>query len=332
MNNNTKSGRKKLTAKQHRKRNALKITLICLLAVLAVVIGGVVLVFEHFYSRTNFISESMEDDGIEVADYAQSEDGVYNLLLIGVDKRDYNGKYAGNSDVMMLMSINSNTKKVHLMSFMRDLYADIDGHGVHKLNAACSYGGPKLLISTIEKNYKVGIDNYAMVDFDDMVNIIDTMGGVDIDVTGDEVPVLNQYLEELTALDGTRLSDYTLSRGGHLHLNGKQAVAYCRIRYVGNADYQRTERQRTVMTQLLGKFSGKNAIELGSLADKLLPYITHNVSQGEVLNMITKIPSIAKFQVVQERIPYDNHYTSSEEILVPDMDYTIRQIQNDLNG
>lgn len=218
------------------------------------------------------------------------------------------------------------------MSFMRDLYADIDGHGVHKLNAACSYGGPKLLISTIEKNYKVGIDNYAMVDFDDMVNIIDTMGGVDIDVTGDEVPVLNQYLEELTALDGTRLSDYTLSRGGHLHLNGKQAVAYCRIRYVGNADYQRTERQRTVMTQLLGKFSGKNAIELGSLADKLLPYITHNVSQGEVLNMITKIPSIAKFRVVQERIPYDNHYTSSEEILVPDMDYTIRQIQNDLNG
>ena len=109
---------------------------------------------------------------------------VYNLLLVGVDRRD--DSWNGNADSMILASINKTKKRITLMSFMRDLYADIPGYGVHKLNAACAYGGCSLLVKTLEENYKVHIDNYAWVDFQSMADVIDALGGVDLTITDAE--------------------------------------------------------------------------------------------------------------------------------------------------
>ena len=117
------------------------------------------------------------------SDY-QNADGIYNLLLIGVDRRD--DSWYGNSDTMVLVSFNDNKKQICLTSFLRDLVADIPQVGIRKLNAACAYGGPKLLTATMRDNYAVDIDNYAMVDFDSAESVIDALGGVDVKLSAEE--------------------------------------------------------------------------------------------------------------------------------------------------
>lgn len=255
---------------------------------------------------------------------------VYNLLLVGVDRRDKT--WYGNSDVMVVMSINKKTKQIHLVSFMRDLYANIEGHGVRKLNAACAYGGCPLLVSTIESNYKVHIDNYAYVDFDAMISIIDKIGGVTLDITEAEVPYVNGSVNEMCRLAGEDPADHQLTKSGTVDCDGYQAVAYARIRKVGNSDYQRTERQRTVLIKMLEKVKSMNIVQMNSFFTSVLPYVTHNISSSTITKMIPEIPSILKYEVVQGRIPYDNMYLVKEEILIPDMSATIEKLHQELYG
>ena len=122
---------------------------------------------------------------------------TYNLLLIGSDHRDTS--WNGNSDVMMVMTINQDRNKIFLTSFMRDLYANIPGYGVHKLNYAYAVGGTSVLIDTLEDNYDLTIDNYAVVDFETMSDIVDIIGGVEMEVSDAEVDVLNGYLVSMDA-------------------------------------------------------------------------------------------------------------------------------------
>ena len=320
-----------LRRKKKRRRKLIMTIILAIILVLVILFGVFYMLFEHYYSKMNFLNVTDVDDSDgDFPDYVKQTNGVFNVLLIGVDSRE--NQIKGNSDVMILLSINHNTKKIHMMSFMRDLYADIDGYGVRKLNAANNLGGPGLLISTIEKNYGVAIDNYAAVDFFDTASIIDTLGGVDIDVQDNEVQYLNMYLDELCSLEGLDPNEYYVHSAGQTHLNGLQAVAYSRIRYAGNADFQRTQRQRTILTQLMGKLTGSNLSQLSKYADEILPHVTHDLSQSDMLSLITSFPGFKNYEVVQERIPYDGHYTSENEILIPDWDYTLPQIQEDLNS
>lgn len=315
-----------LKRKKKKRRKVIMTVIMAIILVLVILFGAFFMLFEHYYSKMNFLNVAGDGN----TDYVAPTSGVYNVLLIGVDSREDQVK--GNSDVMILLSINHNTKKIHMMSFMRDLYADIDGYGVRKLNAANNLGGPGLLMSTIEKNYQVNIDNYAAVDFFDMASIIDTLGGVDIDVQDNEVQYLNMYLDEMCGLQGLNASDYYISSAGQTHLNGLQAVAYSRIRYAGNADFQRTQRQRDVLAQLMGKLTGASLTQLSQYADEILPHVTHDLSQTDLLSQLAAVTSYKNYEIVQERVPYDNHYTSENEILIPDWDYTLPKIQEDLNS
>ena len=223
---------------------------------------------------------------------------VYNVLLIGSDRR--NDSWNGNSDVMIVMSVNAGSKKLSLTSFMRDLYADIPGYGVHKLNYAYAAGGAKTLMETLEDNYELPIDNYAVVDFETMAKVVDLVGGVEIEVSDAECKVLNDYLTSMNAAD-----DY-LPGGGSYVLNGNQAVAYMRIRYVGNNDYERTQRQRDVLGVIFASMQKLDAEQLTKLVDEILP----NVS----------------------RIPYDGLFTSQNEMLVPDFAQTKERLHEELYG
>ena len=159
----------------------------------------------------------------------QSED-VMNILLLGTDARSKNDR--GRSDSMILVSINKATKEIVLTSFLRDIYLAIPDIESTRLNHAYAYGGADLVIDTLEKNFKIKIDKYAQVDFSSFITVVDAVGGVEINVTEEELPYISNYLLEINRLEGDPQGSGNLKSAGKQLLNGKQALAYSRIRYV----------------------------------------------------------------------------------------------------
>ncbi len=341
--------------RKKKKTSKLLIALLVIIAIILVLVGVATYMLVHFYGLTKYegnqqdgvtqstspyVESMVEDTGLTESEAAAlrdqitspseislpTNDKVYNLLLVGVDRRDTS--WSGNSDSMILISINKETKKIHMISFMRDLYANIEGHGVRKLNAACAYGGLPLLTKTIESNYRVHIDNYAWVDFTSMIDIVDAIGGVELTLSDAEVKVANGYIQEMCNLRKTDVNAHLLSSGGTYVCDGYQAVAYGRIRYVGNSDYQRTERQRTVLTKIMEKAKSMSVTELNSFATQVLPLVHHDISGGDLVTLLAAAPSILGYEVAQDRVPYDNMYHVQKEILVPDMQATIEKLQD----
>ena len=206
---------------------------------------------------------------------------VSNVLLIGTDSRDLSQE-RGRSDSMILASINKKTRELTLTSFLRDSYVYIDDeYGYGKLNAAYSYGGAGLLMDTIESNYGVRIDDYILISFAACANVIDAVGGVKLDLTDEEADAVNEILiSEVNELMGDDRNDDLLDCGGKQKLDGKQALSYSRIRYVGNADFERASRQRTVMTQVLKK-AAVNPVAMARIFVTALPELSTNLSVGK---------------------------------------------------
>ncbi|MCC8050419.1 MAG: LCP family protein [Clostridiales bacterium] len=273
---------------------------------------------------------------------------IYSILLIGSDRREDN--WNGNSDVMIVMTVNTNTQKIILTSFMRDLYADIPGYGVHKLNYAYAAAGADKLIETLEESYDIDIDNYAAVDFDTMAEIIDLLGGVDVALNEDEVEYLNQDLEvaeediaeeetetyteetseeETEALaekEDTEEQTEEEDEDTVYHLTGAQAVLYMRIRYVGNADYERTQRQRNVLAEIFENAKEMSAAELTDMAQDILELADHDISALDMISLLGSLSGLTEYELVENRIPYDGLFTSQDEMLVPDFEATIEKL------
>ncbi len=236
---------------------------------------------------------------------------VKNVLLIGTDSR---GKDRGRSDSMIILSINSKTNKMTLVSLMRDSYVQIPGHGSGKLNSAYSKGGPELLMDTIEENFYIEIDDYLTVNFISFANIVDVVGGVEIEVSDEEADAINELLD---SKEGNKLfgkpkeSDY-LKGGGKYKLTGKQALCYSRLRYVGNADFERTERQRTVITEIIKSATTMNPFKIGGATKDVLPSMNTNMSKMDMYFLFLRAPSlILGYDIEQLRIPAENTYNSS---------------------
>ena len=282
-------------------------------------------------SELNEIHQQMNQ--LSDVDTVEDED-VYNLLLVGVDRRDKT--WNGNSDSMMLVSINHTAKRVSVVSLMRDTYVDIPGYGYNKLNAAYALGGGPLLTETITDTYKVDVSRYAAVDFENMIQIIDALGGIDLEMTDAEVEVANGYMLDMCNTLGLNGYDYVLPGGGVYHCNGVQAVAYARNRYVGNSDYARTERQRYVISQIIEEVKRMDVAQLTQFVKDVLPLVTHNVEETEIWDLVTKAPEILQYKFVQDRIPYDNMYdviyVDSQDMLVPQWETTIEKLHNTIYG
>lgn len=241
-------------------------------------------------------------DGNETYTYDFSDENVYNVLLIGTDARTNSDR--GRSDSMILISINDTTEQVVMTSFLRDIYLYIPEVESTRLNHAYAYGGPELLLDTLETNFKIPIDKYVQVDFYSFVTVVDAVGGVDIDVTDDEVQYINSYLNEINNLEGRDQNADKLSSGGSYTLNGEQALAYSRIRYIGT-DFGRTERQRTVLEQILRNMSSMGVSELKDLLDELLPNVTTNIQSDELFSLVFDSPSYLGYERIQCRVPAD---------------------------
>lgn len=263
---------------------------------------------------------------------AISRSYVTSVLLIGTDGRSLDER--GRSDTMMLVSINSATKEVNTTSFMRDCYVEIPNYGWDKLNAAYSYGGPELLMDTIEHNFGVRIDDYVCINFLSFASIVDSVGGIDVDLSDAEAEEINVILQaEVNEIMGDeRTSDLLKSGGKKVHLVGKQALAYARIRHIGNADFERTERQRRVADLVMNKLKTFNPIMLKNLSTKVLPDVTTNMDTAELYLLSLRGPMILGYDRVPLQIPAEGTYygesTPSGDALIVDFDSNYETIKD----
>ncbi len=208
-------------------------------------------------------------------DQKMTSKNVVNVLLIGADSRK--GTNTGNTDTMLLVSLNKKTKQIKLISFMRDSYLYIEGKNnsyCSKLNAAFSMGGPETLMTTIENNYKIEIDNFVMVNFESFKAIIEAMGGVTVDVKKYEANYANDR--------------YNLSMpyGDDVTLNGEEALAFCRIRGCdADGDISRTRRQRSVINAIINRVTSASVSDLNKYLNVLLPYVYTGFSRSEILSL-----------------------------------------------
>ena len=214
-----------------------------------------------------------------------SDKSVVNILLIGSDASTKDPNRAnsadrGNTDVMMLASIDTKNDTIKLVSFMRDSYTYMDQFDRYaKLNAACANGGPAYLVETIENDYKIEIDGYVLVDFDSFVQVIDILGGVRVNVPG---YVANHL---------TNKKNGTFPSGSAI-LNGEQALRYCRVRYSdADGDVSRTARQREVINAIINKCKGASLGEINAIADVILANVRTNISQKTILKYAARAVS-----------------------------------------
>lgn len=265
-----------------------------------------------------------------------SDDDIYNVLLVGVDRQEKT--WNGNSDAMMLVSVNKKQNKVSIVSLMRDTYVDIEGVGYAKLNAAYAYGAGPLLCQTVTDTYKVKVDRYAAVDFWALVDIIDIIGGVSLQITAKEAEVANGYIRDMCErqLNIDPSGHYLPSEGGLVYCDGVQAVAYARNRYVGNSDFQRTERQRYVIQQLMEEVKQMSIAQMTEKMQAILEHVTMNIPETEIWSMLGEVPDILEYEFEMSRVPYDNMYSTiyvkGQDMLVPDWDATIEKLHNTIYG
>ena len=236
---------------------------------------------------------------------------VRSILVLGTDGRT--ADEVGRSDSMILVSLNSKTNEIIMTSFMRDCYVEIPDHGWDKLNAAYAYGGADLVMETIEYNFDVRIDDYVSVDFASFVSVVDAVGGIDIEVSDAEAEEINVILiSEVNGLMGDPPNADLLSGGGKLHLNGKQALSYSRIRKVGNSDFERTERQRRVMSLIIAKLKSFKPSVFKNLASDVIPDVATNMSTPKAYLYSLRLPFALKYKTKQIQIPAEETFTAAD--------------------
>lgn len=279
-----------------------------------------VVVFAYGYSRyvlslptyldtdmTIPIEENLDDlediepdmrEGMQLPVFSDPE--IKNILLIGSDRRDQSSH--GRSDSMILVSINEKTEKIHLTSLGRTIWVSIpdDADPAYKrywspnytLNAAHTWGGPRLLLKTVQRNFRIDFQDFVRVDFSSFEKVIDQVGGVEITLSKAEASHL-------------RGQGYSLQAGNEL-LNGKEALAYSRIRKIDN-DWNRMGRQRTVIESLIKKMLAMSSTSILKLPEKIMPHLETSISQGEVQGYLVNALKYRKYEIDQMFLPVETY-------------------------
>jgi len=235
-----------------------------------------------------------------------NNDSWTNILLLGCDS--YTTKEQQRTDSMIILSVNTETSEIKMTSLMRDTWIKVPGKkSSRKLTELCAVGGPELTIRAINENFGMNIDKYALISMAGIAEIIDLLGGLDLDITEAERKALNKGLFDLSGLSGM---EKLQESGEGVHLNGNQATAYARIRKI-DSDYVRTERQRIVLLAMAEKIkAGTNAITIISVVETLMEYIETNLSLVEIMSLAGIGLSADLSQVQELRLPADGTFKS----------------------
>ena len=266
------------------KKSGKKKAVIAVVVIIVIILGIIAGFIYNKVSKVNFIKINEENLAIG------NKTGYRNIALLGVDTRDMNSLDGSRSDAIIIVSINEQTKNVNLISVYRDSYMDVQGHGLTKVTHAYAYGGPELALNTLNRNLDLDISEFVTVNFEIVADVVDLVGGIDIDIDKSELSQMNKYIEDTSKNVGRKANKITSA--GKQHLDGIQAVTYARIRKTAGGDYKRTERMRTVLTEVFEKAKKMDAGKLNELANKVLPQVQTNIGLSEVISLIPTISSI----------------------------------------
>ena len=267
----------------------LGVLLIIILILVGLALGIGYAFISDKLSNVNFVD--IDEANIELNSGVEQELKDYrNIAIFGLDSRD-NSFSNSRSDCIIIVSINKKTNDVKLTSVYRDTYVDIEGHGLDKITHAYAYGGPELAINTLNKNLDLNITEFVTVNFDTVETIVDSIGGITLTITDSEA------------------SQIGFSSGGTYTLDGKEALAYSRIRKI-DSDYQRTERMRTVLEAVFNKVKKQELSEISNFVDIVLPHISTNMSTNSIISLV---PFAVFFKITDSTgWPYDVSGYSSD--------------------
>jgi len=292
-------------------------------------------VIENPTEEERFLSDLMAELNVDETNALDQVNGMTHILLIGIDARPK--EKTGRSDTMMLLTIDAENKSLKLTSFMRDLYVEIPGRKNNRLNAAYVFGGPDLLLKTLKKNFGVEIDYYAAVNFSVLADLIDQIGGLELEIKNKtQMKYINLVIKEDNVVlkkaypkKGIKTNDNLLTKTGLQVLNGRQAQAYARYRK-GSSDFERTQRQREVILKAIDKVRGMSMIEIGKLAMANLDQVTTNMTVADILRLAPAAFQLKDTEVKQLRIPIDKGYSSKTisgmAVLVPNRSKNVKAL------
>lgn len=284
----------KKKARKKRKKILLLIAEFFILALLVVIVYGVTKTQK--VTKVNIDEEKIVSKMNDKVAENVTLKGYKNIALFGVDSRDKKLDKGTRSDTIIIASINNDTGDIRMCSVFRDTYLNLGNDTYNKCNAAYAKGGPEQAINMLNMNLDLNITDYVTVGFDGLIETIDALGGVYIDVQENEIVHLNNYQISMvgktvddinfTANEGT---DYiAVKQPGYQLLNGLQATAYCRIRYVGD-DFMRAQRQRTVLAAVMDVCKQSDVGKLNSILNAVLPNVSTSLDISEMTEMLTNI-------------------------------------------
>lgn len=289
-----------------KKSKGLKIFFRILIVIIVIILGIVIAGYSFIHSKLNKMqTEHIDKTAIGISEEAKdSLKGYRNIALLGIDSRADDYGTGNRSDCIMIASINEKTKKVKLISVYRDTYVYVTENGTKKLDKithAYSYGGAQNTLKSLNEALDLNITEYVTVNFDAVIAAVNALNGVQIDITNEELKYINDYIDATSQSSG--VSSSHLTKSGKQTLDGVQAVAYSRIRYTAGGDYKRTERMRTVVMAMMSKAKTLNIGQLNKLADTILPRISKNIENNDIIALI---PSVMSFDITESLgWPYD---------------------------
>lgn len=282
---------------EEKKKKGLSTFLRIIIALILILVILVGVTFFYVKGKLDKIQKvelpSGEDLGITET-VAQNLTGYRNIAIFGVDSRSDDYGIGNRSDCIIIASINNDTGEIKLISVYRDTYVNIEGYGLDKITHAYSYGEAPLAIKTLNKNLDLNIEEFVTVNFDSVAEAVDQLGGVQLNITSDEIKYINGYIDETSRVTG-KTSQHIIEPGTYT-VDGVQAVSYSRIRYTDGGDYKRTERMRTVIEAMFNKLKTKSLAEINSFADAILPHVYTNISATDIISMV---PSMSKYKVTE---------------------------------
>ncbi|MFQ9979093.1 LCP family protein [Clostridium cadaveris] len=268
-------------------RKKSKIIIISIVAILALIFlaGGYAVYSKLSKIKTTKIELPDEEIGIQKQENEEvkNKKDVTSILLLGLDREEH------ATDVNMVLTLDDDNKEIRLLSILRDSYIYYGEDKTNKLNYAINYGGVTNSIKTVNENYGTEIRDYMLIDFDGVMNLVDAMGGVNVNLTSEEIPYISP--------------NKNLKSGNNV-LSGKQALSYSRIRRIGT-DFQRTQRQRNVINAMYSKVKSLSLGEMNKLLDVALNNVETSLSYGEILSLGQKIISYGGKEIKQGRVPID---------------------------